>query len=185
MTIREIKIEDVPEIAALHQSAFDKQHFSSIFSREDLIKYLTQLLNHNNFCYLALDENEICGYLFCGDKTQAAIDQFTSENKIKVIFYLFSHPKFLFEKISLKLKKLRSSKVKTRLYLIAISPRKQGKGIGKMLLQKLEESLISSSIKSYGLSVRKDNLQAFQFYKKLGFTVEHKTDVSYSLVKNL
>ncbi|MGI5866369.1 MAG: GNAT family N-acetyltransferase [Syntrophaceticus schinkii] len=52
----------------------------------------------------------------------------------------------------------------------------KGKGIGSLLLNSFERQLRQSGIKKYGLSVRKQNMPAINFYVSSGFKVYKESD---------
>ena len=56
-----------------------------------------------------------------------------------------------------------------------------GKGIGKMLMDKLFAEAKSKGIKKITLTVDKDNTAAFSLYKKYEFTILKETDQIYYL----
>jgi ribosomal protein S18 acetylase RimI-like enzyme len=179
----------IPLMSKLHLNSFDRKHFTSRFDEKLLNRYISVLLKKNPFSYIALneEEDEIAGYLICGNETKEAVTMFLKENIIKVFRALLLNPSFLFEKIAEILQKLypkmtRDSKVKTRLFIIVVSNKYQGKGIGVQLLNFLEKELHKNNIFEYGLSVRKGNEPAIKFYNNHDFIVEfeNKKSIYYS-----
>ena len=63
----------------------------------------------------------------------------------------------------------------------AVIEEETGKGIGKMLMDKLFAEAISKGIKEITLTVDKDNAAAFSLYKKYGFKILEETDKIYYL----
>jgi len=57
---------------------------------------------------------------------------------------------------------------------IVIDVNHQGKGFGKLLMEKAFEYFKENNVNHIGLWVGKDNKQAIKFYKKLGFKITGK-----------
>ncbi len=53
--------------------------------------------------------------------------------------------------------------------LIAVSPNHQGKGIGKQLIDKVENELFKKNINELRIPTQEENIQACFFYEKLGY----------------
>ncbi len=56
--------------------------------------------------------------------------------------------------------------------LIAVLPSQQGKGIGKKLIQFVENKLIKRNIRILSISTQKENIEACSFYEKLGYEIK-------------
>ncbi|MDR3667137.1 MAG: GNAT family N-acetyltransferase [Ignavibacteriaceae bacterium] len=182
----------IPKMSELHINSFDIHHFTSRFGRELLNSYLKFLIAHNNYSYVAIDEeqNKFTGYLICGDKTEKSINLFIKNNFVKVIKLLLKNPIFIIEKINEIITKLipligKKSKTEMRVFIIAIDNKYQGKGTGYLLLKALESDLIKDSISQYGLSVRKENKKAIEFYNKNLFKIEFENKKSIFYIKKL
>lgn len=172
MLVRKIENNDLKEIVKIHLNSFDEKHFSKTFSPELLIEYLKLLINYNQFNYVALIENKICGYLIAGSNSAIALNQFKKKFGLKIFLNLLKNPAFIVEKIREIIKSFFPKKEYQkgiRLYLLAIESRKKGMGIGKQLISFLEDKLTEENIPKYGLSVRKENKRAIQFYKSTGY----------------
>lgn len=63
--------------------------------------------------------------------------------------------------------------------LIAISPAHQGKGIGRKLLQFVENELFQNHIKTLHIPTQESNLGACNFYKKQGYTIKEKLVIKH------
>jgi len=191
MIIREAKEKDIDEIIKLHLNSFDKNHFSKAFPVDLLRKYFKKFITLNRFCYVILDEtdNKILGYEIAGFQTDKTVSEFTSENFFRLIIVLLLHPEFLVEKTGEAFKKYFGKsfekKAKCRLFLIAVNDIYKGKGIGKKLILHLEENLRKSGVKLYGLSVRRENKNAIEFYKKTGYVIEFENRKSIYFYKEL
>ena len=62
------------------------------------------------------------------------------------------------------------SESKTKIHKIYILPSAQGKGIGKVLMQYIEQEAIKAHNHSLLLNVNRNNKQALAFYNKFGFS---------------
>ena len=63
--------------------------------------------------------------------------------------------------------------------LIAVSEIYQGQGIGKNLLQELENRLIQSKIKQLNIPTQLENIQACNFYKKNDYHIIESTNIKH------
>lgn len=63
--------------------------------------------------------------------------------------------------------------------LIAVSPYKQGKGIGKKLLQAVEQRLVQDGIYELRIPTQLENEAACAFYTKLGYTIAETTHIMH------
>jgi len=189
--IKKANKSDIQKIIDLHLSSFDKNHFSAVFSKKMLEKYFENLLDLNdfNFVFYSDDKNELLGYVIAGYNSQESVNKFIKKNYFAVIFTLVKNPKFLSEKISEVGKKIFGTsyekKAKCRLYLIAVNRKYKGKGIGKQLINHLENEIRKTGLNLYGLSVRKDNKEAIGFYNQNGYEVEFENSKSIYYIKEI
>ena len=63
--------------------------------------------------------------------------------------------------------------------LIATSPEQQGKGLGKKLLQFSENYCIENGMTTMEIPTQKENEQACQFYKKMGYTIKEELIIKH------
>lgn len=68
---------------------------------------------------------------------------------------------------------------------ISVVPNMIGKGIGKYLMKEVERICLMSKMKWLKLEVKKENLNAINFYKKLGFDVVSENYTSFYMIKKL
>ncbi len=64
---------------------------------------------------------------------------------------------------------IMTSPVHSRVLMLAVSPDMRRKGVGTMLMERFLEESIKKGAKVLTLEVRKGNMAAMEFYKKLGF----------------
>ena len=62
---------------------------------------------------------------------------------------------------------------------IDLLPRAQGSGLGRLLIENLQATLRMKSVPGVHLDVGKDNTNAIEFYRHLGFEVAHEAPESY------
>lgn len=63
--------------------------------------------------------------------------------------------------------------------LVAVLPNHQGKGIGKKLLQVVENELIKNDIKVLNIPTQKENIEACSFYEKLGYKIKQSIIIKH------
>ena len=63
--------------------------------------------------------------------------------------------------------------------LIAVSPDRQGKGIGKKLLENVEQRLVQDGIYELRIPTQLENEAACAFYTKLGYTIVETTHIMH------
>ena len=76
--------------------------------------------------------------------------------------------------ISYKIKKNEAT-----IGLVAVLPNHQGKGIGKKLLQVVENELIKNDIKILNIPTQKENFEACSFYEKQGYKVKQSIIIKH------
>lgn len=189
--IRQIKEKDLEQLALLHKSNFDEYHFTHYFTHKMLKDYISSFINYNEECILFEEGNEILGYIIGGNKIQSSLNDYLKRNRLKLFFILLIHPGFLLEKLLFLFRKLNRKNNATvhetlyKIYIIAVSKKVTGKGIGKELIYYFEEKLRNKEVKNYTLSVRKSNPGALSFYLKLGFTITDRKSGSIYLNKDI
>lgn len=181
---------DINQIVEIHKNTFTKEHFTAFFPDELLKKYLLKLIEANEYNIGAYNsEDKMVGFIIAGSKSDDVIKEFTSNNLLTIFWQLMKHPFFLIEKIvDLILRVTGSkniSKEKVRIYLFEIDKPYQGEGLGKELLENFETFLLSQQIFSFGLSVRKKNRRAVNFYERNGFNKEFSNYKSIFFIKYL
>jgi ribosomal protein S18 acetylase RimI-like enzyme len=176
--IKNASTDDINRIIDVHINSFTSSHFSAVFSQGMLQKYFEKLLSTSKYNYVLYDDQnrKILGYVIAGFNIKNAVNEFIKENFKQLMWVLIKNPKFITEKIYETYQRLfglgPEPKVKCRLYLIAVRADIKGKGVAKKLIAHLEQELNRDGLEEYGLSVRKDNLEAISFYTKNGFIVE-------------
>jgi ribosomal protein S18 acetylase RimI-like enzyme len=190
--IRAISEADLAGISEIHKSAFDETHFTSHLPKNLLIKFYKKLFEMNpySFLYEAEEPKKLGGFIIAGYKTQAAIDAFVKENSFEIFKIFLRKPKLLKPKIESLItriikKKTFSSGSSLRLLSIAVAPEFQNQKIGKQLIGFLEGELVKNNIRQYGLSVKKDNIKAINFYNRNGYEIENTIDDGIYYLKKI
>jgi ribosomal protein S18 acetylase RimI-like enzyme len=190
MEIKKINNKNIPQLVNIHNRTFSKDHFSSIFTESLLTDYFNHLLKTFQYSIAAFDSTgEIIGFIVAGNASQNVLNNFIKQNFKKLFLLILLRPRFWLEKLvelaSNFSGKKKISVEKVRLYLIEIDPNFQSSGIGKEMILFLEKLLFSNHIHSYGLSVRKKNPRAIEFYKKNNFKIEFSTLKSVFFIKKI
>ncbi|MEJ2194042.1 MAG: GNAT family N-acetyltransferase [Ignavibacteriaceae bacterium] len=191
MMIRNANKNDIGNIIDIHKNSFSSDHFSAAFNEELLTKYFKKLLSSNKYNYVFFDESNsrLLGYVIAGYNYNLAVNKFIKENIKKLIWVLLKNPKFIIEKLNEIFRRVFSlgnqPSVKCRLYLLAVDNQVKGKGVAKKLINHLEQELIKDGQTVYGLSVRKENKEAINFYNKNGYIIEFEKSRSIYYYKKL
>lgn len=211
MKIVKAQNSDLSKIAQAYCQSFPNSLTTKVgwnYTKKTLEWYL---VDSDAFLFWIKNENNCIG--FCGglvtDGTRAgsttSVIQFAFKDAILGLIFkpwLFWHPeiiknyKLIFKNIQ---KKLRFSKTDTKhksnkiidnersvgLVVIAVLPEYQGKGFGAILLKEFERRVIELNLKLMYLSVRKDNINAINSYKKCGWKIEEDKIETYLMKKEL
>lgn len=183
INIRKAQLEDITSIISIHKEIFDKDHFTSHFPDNILVKYFYKLISKNTFNYVAYNQDkELLGYIISGYQTTEAIKEFIRENRVAILWIMLTHPKFLIEKIYFSIFVHSGKHNNLRLLFIGVKPHQH---IGQQLISYYESEILKEGINYYGLSVRKENKRARDFYEKAGFIIENSNFNSISYIKKL
>lgn len=176
------------QIAGIHALAYSDDHFTSSFSLEKLIEYNLRLIEASTLSVVAMEDDEVLGFIISGEKVSAGVSKFINENRGWLMLQLLRSPRILFAKIlamiQARFAPVQPSEAKFRLLTIAIKPGIQSKGVGKEMLYFFERELLKIGVSCYGLSVRNKNSRAIKFYERHNFIKEKEyIDASYYLKK--
>lgn len=182
----------LPDIARVHYQAYSSRHFTSCFSGEMLRRYYSLLISNSDVSLVSVsDDGRLNGFVISGVGVGSGVTAFVKKHRVYLVFLLLKNPAFLYEKLRFFLssrlsKKILSKKVTPfRLMSIAVDPSSQSKGVGATMIENLESKLSSIDVLSYGLSVRKENCRAIDFYRRNGFLTEKETADSIYFFKEL
>lgn len=170
----------IPQIANIHSLAYSRDHFTSKFHINKLNEYYQRLVEASDLCVVAIDDNEVVGFIIAGKKISEGIDKFIEANRGWLLLQLLKRPNILFKKIfsilkiKIKNNSKKLSKADFRLLSIATKPDVQSKGVGHAMLIFFEQELVCRGVKSYGLSVKSNNGRSISFYERHGFLIENE-----------
>lgn len=174
----------VRKIINIHINSFSKNHFISSFNIFVLNNYYKHLILYSDISFVLIDDkNNISGYLISGYSIHKGINLFIIKYFYYLIFKSFFNIHIFKRFIYSKQNKNLIFKSKYRLYVIATA--ESQKGYGNLLLKNLENNLKFMNIKSYGLSVNNENINAINFYLKNGFNITKKINEKFYLDKFL
>lgn len=182
---------DLTEISCLHKNLFKEDHFTANFNGILLLSYLESLNIYSDYSFVArsCENNKVVGYLFAGEKISEGLKVFVKKNWLKILLIILLHPRFWIEKISDLFSMFFSKQQKTsyplRLFLIAACSDRRIGGVGTELINYFEQHLKNEGKNEYGLSVRKENLRAMDFYQKINMKIEFITKKSVYFYKEL
>lgn len=178
-------------IAEVHYGAYSKEHFTSCFNQDLLKKYYRVLIKSSDLSVVAVEGGVVVGFVVSGYSVGRGVSQFIKDNRASVIKVFIRNPRFICEKaiaiLTARLGRARASAPISPFRLMSISVRSgtQSRGVGSALLSFFEKNLLASSVFEYGLSVRKKNKRAVEFYIRNGFSVQKETRDSLYFYKEL
>ncbi len=174
----------------IHSNAYDDNHFTSLFSKDELIEYYSSLVSNSSLTLVAVEkDSRVLGFAISGENVSRGVNEFVNRNKVKLIIKLLKSPSFFLQKLKAVLKsKLTEDlilKAKFRLLSIAVDGKCQSSGIGAKLLSEIESKLLERNVDIYGLSVRTKNIKAINFYVRNGFEFEEMDSTTAYMYKKV
>jgi len=196
--IRKIEKKDLQSVIEVHCSAFNS-FFLTELGNDFLKLYYGSLLKiPDGYLFGYFIKNELLG--FCAATTQSAGFNVRLIKSRFIHFFcislklLFTNPKALLrlcKNFTKKSTAINDDGKYAELLSIAVNTNKQGLGIGKLLLQALENDMQQRGCKKISLTTDfYDNENAIQFYKKFGYEImyeftAHPDRKMYRLIKDL
>ena len=178
MLIRKLEEADLDGVVAVHKTSYPKGHLTSFFPASMLKDYYASMVRDINIALVAVSpENQVLGFVIGGNEVKKDFKKFINNNIYGLTMVSIRNPVSAVSYLLNLLKPGRrvASKAKTRLLSIAVSPTQQGTGIGHKLIKAFEDILSARKVYVYGLSVKKDNQSAKNFYDRAGFIIEFET----------
>lgn len=181
-------VDDVEEIVKVHIAAFPSSFLSKL-GPSFLFVFIKYMLKSSDVHLIILRlENEIVGYSAISRGDFSLWRGLAMQKPVSCFYYLTR----VLINGSIKplelLNRIRSNKDFVfgtwHLHSIAVLPSFQGKGIGKRLMQIVENYIDEISVGSfdkYSLSLttnKLENLGAIGFYKRIGFNVESEATIN-------
>ena len=135
------------------------------------------------------ENGQVVGFIVSGENVSRGISNFKSRNRLYLISVLLRHPRFVFEIAFRKIASIFPISTKTkaqfRLASMGVLQEMQSIGVGKKMLDYFEGKIAKRGYKLYGLSVRKSNQRAIDFYLNNGFTKEFSKRSVLQMVKEI
>ena len=196
--IKHASINDVIDIVDIHLDAF-KDFFLSSLGRDFLIFYYSCLIkNQESVVLIAKINSKILGFSAATIDCKGFNIKLIKQNFISFFFtsikLIFFNPKALIrlaKNLTKKSANIEDSEDYAELFSIGVSKSEQGKGIGKVLLQYTEDTLLKLGVTKLSLSTDYyDNDSSINFYKSMGYSAlydftTYPNRKMYRLIKNL
>ena len=182
----------MPAVVRIHMAAFPHAALTS-FGEAVLLRYYHWQLTgpHDRSAVGLEDDRELVGFCFAG-LFRGSMAGFLRNNRGRLARHMLLHPSLLFNSIVRQRLKsglaiLNPLRAKRRpsgshsrpksygILAIAVHPRWQGLGAGKLLMEDAEARARKAGFHQMHLSVDTINQQAIRFYERLGWqrVVEH------------
>lgn len=177
-TIRKARIEDIDDIVRIHRTAFESFFLTSLGERFLKLYYSTFIKSQNGVIYCTEKGKSIVGFSACSYTSRGFNTSLIKENLIKygIEFgvLLFTKPNAIIRLVKNFNKESDDNSVVdngeyAELYSIAIDPKCQGEGLGKILLGATE-----SNVRNHNkvISLTTDyynNEKTIGFYHSMGY----------------
>lgn len=177
----------LPDICAVHMNAYPKGHFTNLLGKPDLSNYYRELILNSDISLVAESGRRLVGFLISGTHVAHGVANFTRDNRALLLRILLLNPAMAIEKVTSltlsRMSKVEKSKATFRIMSIAVDSKAMRGGIGAFLIRELETMLAGLDVKLIGLSVRKGNQNAIDFYHRIGFAVEMQSRWALYFVK--
>jgi ribosomal protein S18 acetylase RimI-like enzyme len=170
--------DHIPSVAKLHASALAGDLLPSL--GEDFLQefYTAALSTSVFFGYVYLEDHIIAGFT-CGSSDTSALFRSVISDASWRLFRsafpaLIHHPDLVFQAIETLYypKRTLIPAEKAELLVISVQANLRNRGIGKSLVQVLENTFIEKGIHAYKVTVLQSHEQANQFYLRNGYKVE-------------
>ncbi|MBK8023620.1 MAG: GNAT family N-acetyltransferase [Chloroflexi bacterium] len=204
ITLRLLTKADLPQITAIHMSAFPHRAMTALGSNAVQRYYDWLLTDVHPRAYRmgAFDGEKMLGFNFAG-RYNGALSGFLDRNRNFLIAKVATRPWLLLtnelfrSRISIALRILSRKKTPARLIspddtqprakiptgfgilAIAVDPLVQGKGVGKLLMLDAEREAKRLGHTTLDLSVDLENSHAIEFYERLGWQKFYVADGSW------
>jgi ribosomal protein S18 acetylase RimI-like enzyme len=188
-SLRPIERRDLYQVAAVHLAAFQDSALSELGIEAVRRYYEWQLEGpHEARSIAAVSDGDLVGFCFAG-VFHGALSGFVRRNRGYLVRHVLAHPKLMSNGVvrdaaargarilgrtAFRRRSRAGGEKKSDPYFailaIAVNPRTQGGGVGRLLMDDAERAAIEAGFDEIRLSVAPDNRQAVRFYEKLGWT---------------
>lgn len=201
---RQIQVEDLSQVAALHQKAFTDSALTKL-GREPVRRYYEWQLSGPHECYAisVFDQNNtLLGFCFSGI-FRGSLYGFLRKNRKFLVRWILTHPRLITnqlvqDRIKLAWNIFRKKPIKKPLIQkeqyrsfgvlsIAVDPERQGLGIGKTIMALVEQEARIKGFLQLNLTVHPTNRCAIAFYEHCGWikTSDESGNWTGSMIKTL
>jgi ribosomal protein S18 acetylase RimI-like enzyme len=188
-SLRPIDRRDLYQVAAVHLAAFQDSALSEL-GPEAVRRYYEWQLDgpHDSRSIAAIRDRDLVGFCFAG-VFRGALSGFVRRNRGYLVRHVFTHPRLMLNGVvreaatqgarilgrtafrrRAKAGGQPSSDPYFAILAIAVDPRTQGGGVGRILMDDAESAALEAGFDEMRLRVAPDNRQAVRFYEKLGWT---------------
>lgn len=185
---------DLPVLARIHKQAYSRKHFTALLPNETLERYYSYFLSDVSEVLLAVvhpdadgDETAL-GFVVYGQGIPERIARFKREASRDILMTSLRHPLQAFRKLTLSLwSRLGAGPVykPADFLLLSIAVSHKGGGIGGRLLRAMLVDAHRADIKTVGLYVNADNLNAINAYFAAGFALRDYLSGQFYMEANL
>ena len=184
LRIKPVSASDLAGVARVHCAAFPASALTAL-GREAVRRYYDWQLSgpHDAVSIAAVRSAELVGFCVAG-RFNGAMSGFLRKNRLFLAARVLTHPSLVCnplvrDRLALALRLLKrrhgGPKAKPRqasfdVLSIAVDPRIQGSGGGKLLLDECEAEAARRGFRVMNLSVETGNLRAVRFYERNGWT---------------
>ncbi|WP_318503774.1 GNAT family N-acetyltransferase [Photobacterium leiognathi] len=175
--------KDIMQIVNIHKYNYPKDHLTSQFDDNLLYNYYSLLSDFSSDIFIARFNDKVIGFAFLGNNYGSLMNYFLKLNKKEIFYFLLRNKKTMFKFLISKFNKERStfkSDSTIRLISIAVDCEYKKHKVGMHLINYLNTNLKNKKI---GLSVKKTNIKAINFYIKNCFQIESLIDDKIFMIK--
>lgn len=187
--INKAELKDATSIAELHKQGIPTGFISSLNIK--VIKKLYKTIIKDEIIYILKNDDNVVGFVSCTLDTGKLYKKFIKSNLFAVApffilkIFSISFIKKIFETLTVPEKtKLDKTEI-PELLSIVVDSNQQAKGLGKILLDALENELIRQNIYKYKVVAGDNLISANKFYKKYGFNLYTQTELHKGAVSNI
>jgi len=188
LTVRELRRGDLGQVSTIHLAAFPHSALTMLGAETVRRYYQWQLDGEPEAVgFGAFEGDELLGYCF-GGIFRGATSGFLRQNSLFLAVRLLTHPWYLANslfrtRLVLGLRLLKrlllpdatkaahdpSTIIPFHVLAIAVHPKNQGRGVGKVLMERIEEIARDRGQREIALTVHADNFSEIRFYESLGW----------------
>ena len=182
MQIKEIIDDDIKDVVNIHRMSFENFFLTSLGPKFLTVYYKCVRKDSNGLMLGCYEESVLIGFCAVCLYSKSFNTKLIRHNFFKFLCVgfkiLFTKPMSLirlFYNFTKRDPNILDDGDYSELLSIAVNPNKQGMGIGKKLLYRLEEELIAKSSSKLSLTTDcNNNEKAIQFYRGLGYNVMYE-----------